>query len=449
MDLKLKQKEFILNGNIKQVMWKLSLPAIIAMVMFGLNAFMDTVYIGQLMSEEALSGVALAYPLTSITFGLGSWAGTGAGNLLSIAIGKKDTNKQQLILSNATFLMLVSTLIFTIPTFIYSDELIKLMGGSGIITTYGSDYLKTTLLAAPFWVYGLGLNFIVRAEGRMKTAAIMMIYGLVINLILTPILIKYADLGVEGAAWATNIGMVIYCLVGYLYFKMGKASFKVNINAIGFQKEIFSDILKSGFPGFIMALMSLIQSIVVLNAIANYGTSSDLAFFASANRILMFLMTPLFGLMRALQPVVGINYGARNYERIKNSFKLFTKTGLLFVLPFWILLTLFPEQSLRLMLPDATFSSLNILHFRVYVVVLPFLPLVFMALTYFPAIENPKPASIIALARQLFFYIPLMILLPKWWGIGGVYYGSTLIDVVITIWILILIVKSFKKLNQT
>lgn len=448
MDLITKQKEFILTESLPKVMWKLSLPAIIAMVLFGLNAFMDTVYIGQLMNEVALSGVALAYPLTSVTFGLGAWAGTGGGNLLSIALGKNDTNTQRLILSNVTILMFVSTLLFAIPSYVFAEELIALMGGSGSVKTYGVLYLRTTLWASPFWVYGLGLNFIVRAEGKMKEAAIMMSFGLIVNLILTPIFIKYFNMGVEGAAWATNVGMLIYCIVGYRYFKKGKASFTANINSLKYDKTIFNNIVKMGFPGLMMSIMGLIQALVVFIAISTYGTTDDLAFFASANRILLFLMTPLFGLMRALQPVIGINYGAKQYKRVKNSFILFSKTGFWLVFPFWLLLNIFPEQSLSLMLPNIQLSTADLWHYRVYVFVLPFLPLVFMALTYFPAIDKPKPASILVLARQLVFYIPLMIFLPKWLGIGGIYYGATAIDIVITIWIVILCLKSFKSLSE-
>ncbi|PKV49235.1 putative MATE family efflux protein [Aquimarina sp. MAR_2010_214] len=448
MDLIAKQKEFILTGALAKVMWKLSLPAIIAMVLFGLNAFMDTVYIGQLMDEIALSGVALAYPLTSITLGLGAWAGTGGGNLLSIALGKNDTNTQRSILSNATILMLITTLLFAIPSYVFAEELIELMGGNGAVKMYGVLYLRATLWASPFWVYGLGLNFIVRAEGKMKEAAIMMSFGLIINLILTPIFIKYFNMGVEGAAWATNTGMLIYCIMGYRYFKKGKASFTANIDSLKYNKPIFNNIVKMGFPGLMMSIMGLVQALVVFIAISKYGTVEDLAFFASANRILLFLMTPLFGLMRSLQPVTGINYGAKQYKRVKSSFVLFSKTGFWLVFPFWLLLTIFPQQSLSLMLPDVQFSTDNLWHFRIYVFVLPFLPLVFMALTYFPAIDKSKPASILVLARQLIFYIPLMIFLPKWFGIGGIYYGATCIDIVITIWIVFLCLKSFKSLSE-
>ena len=448
MDLKDQQKKLILNAGLTKVMWKLSLPAILAMVLFGLNAFMDTVYIGQLMDEIALAGVALAYPLASIMMGLGSWAGTGAANLLSIALGKDDTGTQEKIMANSALVMLITTGIFAIPAYFFAEPLIRMMGGSGQVLAYGVTYFKITLLASPFWVYGLGLNFIIRGEGKMKTAAIMMSYGLIVNLILTPLFIHYLEMGVAGAAWATNIGMLIYCIVGYIYFQRGKASFKSNINSLVYDKTVFQSILKMGFPGFILTIMGLVQAIVVFNAIVGVGNQNDLAFFAAANRILLFIMTPLFGFMRALQPIIGINFGAGFYDRVKDSFILFTKTGFYIVAPFWLMLTVFPETSIRLVLPDMAISTQDLFNLRIYMLVLPILPFVLMSLTFFPAINEEKYGSIIGLARQLVFYVPVMLILPGYFGIDWVYYGSTLIDVVVGIWIFLVVRKLFTKLKS-
>ncbi len=447
------KKQFILNADLTKIMWKLSLPAIFAMMLFGLNAFMDTVYVGQLLDELALGGVAVAYPLTSIAMSIAGLAGTGAGNLLSIVLGKNDLDTQAKILPNTTLIMVVSTLVFALPSYFFAEELISIMGGKGEIHTYGVTYFKISILGSPFWVYGLGMNLIVRGEGKMEKAAMMFIYGLVVNLILTPVFIKYLDMGVGGAAWATNIGMMIYSLIGYLYFRRGKASFKANPNSIKYDASVLKSIAKLGFPGFILSIMSLVQAVVVFNALANIGNEQDLAFFAAANRILFFLMTPLFGLMRALQPVVGVNYGAEQYDRVKHAFILFCKTGFYIVFPFWLIMSIFPQYSLNLILPGITFEESSLWYFRVYIFMLPFLPIVFMSLTFLPAIEKPKFASIIGTARQLVFYVPIMLFLPYYFGLRGIYFGTTAIDLVITVWMLLVVWKQIKLLmiknNQT
>ena len=444
-----KQQQFMLTAGLKKVMWTMSLPAILAMVLYGLNAFMDTIYIGQLLNETALAGVALAYPLTSVMLGLGSWVGTGAGNYISILLGKDDVENQQKVLPNATIFTIITSILFAVPAYLFAEPLIKMMGGYGEVLEYGILYFKITILATPLWIYALQLNMVVRSEGKMWTAAIIMSFGLIANLILTPISIIYFDMGVGGAAWATNIGMLLYCFVGYLYYQQGKASFHSNINSISFDKNVFMSILKLGFPGFILSLMGLVQAIVVFNAVVNYGTDDDLSFFAAANRILLFMMTPLFGFMRALQPVEGVNFGARQYQRVKQAFWLFCKTGFWMVLPFWALFMIFPETSVQMVLPNRILTADEVLNFRIYMAIIPFLPFVFMSLTHLPAIEQPRFASIIGLARQLVFYVPVMLLLPRWLGISGVYIGSTLIDVVVTLWLVVVVLNSFKKMEKT
>ncbi|MEO0405560.1 MAG: MATE family efflux transporter, partial [Bacteroidota bacterium] len=356
------------------------------------------------------------YPLTSIMMGLGSWVGTGAGNFVSILIGKDDESRQIKVLPNATLFSLIVTLIVAMPAYFFAENLIAMMGGEGDILDYGTRYFKVTLLASPLWVYALQLNFVVRAEGKMFTAAMIMASGLLINLILTPLAIKYLHMDVEGAAWSTNLGMLVYCIVGYIYFAQGKASFKANVNKIAFDKEIFLNILKLGFPGFILTLMGLIQAVVVFNAIVNYGTEQDLAFFAAANRIVLFLITPLFGLMRALQPFEGVNFGAGNIDRLKKGFVMFTKTGFWMILPVWIFLMFFPELSIQAVLPDRILTQDEVINFRIYMSIVPLLPFVFMGLTHLPAIEQPKFASIIGLARQVVFYVPVMLILPAYIG---------------------------------
>ncbi|MEM0910220.1 MAG: MATE family efflux transporter, partial [Pseudomonadota bacterium] len=441
----LSQKQKILESPIDKLVWVLSLPAIIAMVLFGLNAFMDTVFIGQLMNQRALAGVAIAYPISSILFGLGTWAGTGAANQLSIALGKDDTKTQTRVLGRMHGLVILFCILFVLPIYFSASLLMTMMGAEGEIHQYGVDYLQHTMMFSPFWILALSYNFVIRAEGKMTQAAIMMGSGLILNLILTPIFIAVLDWGVKGAAWATNIGMAFYTLLGIFYFHMGKASFPTKLFTI------FTDVRQQaalGFSAFIMTIMGLVQAAVVFNVIADHGNDDDLAFFAAANRILMFLMTPLFGLMRAYQPVAGINFGAQQYDRVISSFWVFCRAGCLIVIPVWIVLTLFPEAALNIVLPDNTLSKQDLINFQVYVVVLPFLPFVFMSLTLLPAIEEPKFANILGLARQLVFYVPAMLLLPIWFGLSGVYFGSTVIDVFLTFCLLAIVMSSFKRMKS-
>jgi Na+-driven multidrug efflux pump len=289
---------------------------------------------------------------------------------------------------------------------------------------------------------------IVRAEGKMKSAAVMMGAGLVVNAVANYILMGIFNFGVKGAAWGTNIAMLVYTLIGWLYFGKGFATFKTKIVSIRWDKEIGISIIRLGMSSLIMNVMSLIQAVFVFNALAKYGTTADIAFYGVVYRIFTFLLTPIFGLMRALQPVIGINYGAKQYDRVISSYKIFALAAMLLTLPFWILSMAAPDTILGLMLKDQIFTGAQLAQYRVYMAILPVLSIIFMSMTLFPSINKGKPAAIIGIARQLVFYVPVMLILPKFIGVSGIYYGSFAIDAVIVLWTAFMVKKEFGELRH-
>ena len=443
-----KQKEFILHGNIWKIMVSLSGPAILAMILYGLNTVFDAFFVGRFIGESALAGVSLAYPLTQLSLGLGSLIGVGAGSALSIALGANDLKTQERLLGNVNYLNLLFAAFFTLVGIIFSKSLIIMMGGTGQALTEGINYFRITLFGSIFWIAGLSGNMIIRAEGKMKTAAIMMAIGLLVNIIANYILIVVLKKGVEGAAHGTNLGMLVYTLSSLIYFSKKKASFESKPFAIYRDKNIVRSILSMGTPSLIMTVMSLIQAIVVLNALSHYGSNSDIAFYGIAFRLFTFMLTPIFGLMRALQPVIGINYGAGKNKRVIQSFNIFAIAATCLMIPFWLFIQISPNTLLQIMLPSRTFTAQDLLNFKFFLGLLPFLPIIFMAMTFFPAINKSKPASIMGIARQLLFYVPVMLILPKYFGINWVYYGSFGIDLIIIIWVFFMIKSEFKILSK-
>lgn len=446
--MKDKQKNMILNDNLWEVMFKLSWPAVIAMVLYGLNTVFDAIFVGRFVGESALAGVSLAYPLTQIALGFGSLIGVGAGSALSISLGADDRCTQKKILGNVNYLNVLIGLIFTFVGLIFATPLVKMMGGSGEELIYGVNYFRVTQIGTIFWIAGLSGNMIVRAEGKMKSAAVMMGMGLVVNIITNYILIVLLGMGVEGAAIGTNIGMMVYTVVAFIYFRNGNASFEAVVFSFRRDATIVKDIINMGVPSMIMTVMSLIQAIVVLNAINRYGTVADVAFYGIVFRIFMFMLTPIFGLMRALQPAIGINFGAKQYERVISSFKIFGLAATALMLPFWAVAMVTPETMLHLMLPTRVFLEQDLVNFRIFMALLPILPVIFMAMTFFPAINNSKPAAIMGIARQLVFYVPVMLIMPKFYGIEWIYIGAFAIDTVISIWVFYMVMKEFNRLRR-
>ena len=443
-----KQKQFILNGNLWKIMINLSWPAVIAMVLYGFNAVLDAIFVGRFVGETALAGVSVAYPLSQINLGFGSLIGVGAGSVLSIALGSQDKRTQERMLGNVNSLSVIITIIYMVLGLLFSTRLIGVMGGTGEALAFGDRYFRVTVFGAFFWVYGLSGNMIIRAEGRMKTAAVMMGTGLIVNAIANYVLIVLLDLGVEGAAWGTNIAMLVYTLLGWFYFGSGRASFKSKLFTFHIDKEITGSILRLGASSMLMTVMTLVQAVVVFNALSRYGTVSDIAFYGVVYRVFQFLLTPIFGLMRALQPVLGINYGAKQYERVIRSYKIFAVTAMLLTLPFWLLSLAAPGSVLGLMLKDQVFTGAQFTYFRIYMAILPVLSFIFMGMTLFPSIDKGKPAAIIGIARQLVFYVPVMLILPRIIGVSGIYFGSFAIDAIITLWTVLMVKNEFSQLRK-
>ncbi|MDH6253810.1 putative MATE family efflux protein [Chryseobacterium sp. H1D6B] len=442
------RKTFILKGDLKKVMWETSWPAVAAIVLYGVNNFLDAMFVGYLINTQALAAVGMAYPLSQIVLGFGRLVGTGAGAAVSIWIGEGREDKLYNLFSSFNFLCIFFSLICTIPAYLYAHELMAMMGAKGALQTIAVEYFRVTLIGTVFWIYGLALNMLVRSEGKMKTAAKMIAVGLVIDIILKPIFISAFGMGVSGAAWATNCGMIIYSLLGFYYYAKGKSSFKTNWKSVSYDSSIGKRILKLGLPEMILSVMGVVQSIIIFNAIAAYGTERDISFFTVLNRFFLFLLTPLFGLMRGLQPVVGINFGAGQYQRARKFLKTYILAGIAVLFPFFFIALFFPEQLIGLMLPGYKVSAGQILDFRLFFSVLPLLPITVLALSYYPAVNDSKKASFLVLLRQIVLYIPLMLILPYYFGIKSIYWGSALIEITVGI-VTLLFLKNYQSKKMT
>ncbi|NKI34491.1 MATE family efflux transporter [Wenzhouxiangella sp. XN79A] len=439
------QARLILEGSPFRVLVRMAVPAVAVMLMFGLNSVMDAVYIGQLIGEQALAGVSLAFPITQLTLGLGSLGGIGGGVLLSIAIGRGDSDLLRRLPGTCVGIAALLAAGYGVLGVGLAETLVRGMGATGPLEPIAASYLRAHAWGGIASIAGLTLNMLLRGEGKMALAALYMGLGLVANLVLTPLFIAVFDWGVAGAAWATNLGALLGGLLVWLRFARGRASYPVDARYVGVGRALAGRIARLGVPAMISSSMGLVQAAVVFNVLSRIGNEQDIAFFGAAWRVLMFLLTPLFGLMRAFQPVAGINYGAGRWDRVRLHYWVFVAAGLVLVLPIWALLNLFPAEALAIMLPEVVFSDRDLHHFRVLMVVLPALPIVFTALSLLPAVERPGLATGVSVARQLVLYVPVMLLLPRWVGIPGVYYGATAIDLLCAVWLLLIVLTVFRR----
>lgn len=438
----------ILEGNLWQVMVKLSLPGILAMLLIGMNAFVDALFVGRLIGKDALAGISLAFPLTYITTGVASMLGVGSASILSRAIGSGDMDRQRAIFGNLTILSLIASIILTIPGYIYAKQLVGFMGGSGTVLNLGVTYYQTLVIGSFFSVYSVSTSMIIRAEGKIKQSMIYTGFSMVLNMVLNPIFISTLGLGVKGAALATIISTTVYSALNFSFFIGGKSSVPIDTKSFKLASWLLPEIFAIGFATLFMQVMTLIQQMLIFKSISNYGSDWDIAFMGATIRIFMLTIIPVFGLMQALQPVLGINFGANNIERVKSASKVFLLAGTGMILLLWSPMQFFPEFFLGMMLPDANFTPNDFNNFRIIMLVLPGFPLIMVGVTMYQSIGNAKMASILTIARQFFLFIPAILILPRFFGLNGIYYSMSGVDIIITLAVAVFMFLEFGKFGK-
>jgi len=438
----------ILSDNIWRLMVKFSVPGILGMLLIGLNTFVDALYVGQLLGEDALAGISLAFPLTYIFTGVASMLGVGSASVLSRAIGAGDSASQKKIFGNLTMMVVIFSVFLTAVGFFFSQELIAFMGGSDDVLVIGSDYFRMLVLGSAFNVFAISSSMLIRAEGQIKQAMIYTGASMIFNMILNPIFILVLGLGVKGAALATVVSTMVCAILNFRFFTSGKSSIPVDKTHYALAPELIPQVLSIGSASFLMQIMTLIQQVLIFKSLSIYGSHEDIAFMGATTRIFMLAVIPVFGMMQALQPIIGMNYGAGNIERVKKSAKVFLFSGTLLVVLLWLPMQIFSEGTLSLLLPEANFTPNDIKNFRIIMLVLPGLPLIMVGVTMYQAIGNAKMAGILTIMRQIVLFIPAIIFVPTFLGVDGIYLSMTAVDIIIVAAVAIFMLFEFDKFGQ-
>ncbi|MBT8218271.1 MAG: MATE family efflux transporter [Bacteroidia bacterium] len=434
----------ILKGDLWKLLWRFSLPAIIGMSINGINAFFDGLFVGQFVGQSAVAAISLAFPLTFITAGFSAMIGVGGSSILSQAIGSGNTEVQQNVLSTATSLSIIVSVVLMILGIYFAPEMIGFLGGTGEILDQGVLYYRITLVGAFFRIHAVAVNMLIRAEGKVKEAMSMSIVTALCNIVLNYIFMGILDLGIAGAAWATVASMFIFTIIGYGYYLMGNANYEVNPLSLSLQSKFAIPILKIGVSAMMMQIMFFVQQSIVFLVIKKYGGDWDIALMGTTYRVLLLMIFPSFGFAIAFQPIAGINYGAQIIERIIRGFRLFSFTSTIALIIPWTLVMLFPAIVLGWMLPEADFSDQDIFHVRMMLCTLPIFPSFFIGTTLFQATGEAKMAAFMTIFRDLALFVPFAIILPIYYGVGGIYYTSIPINIITIGLIVFFISRQFK-----
>ena len=432
-----------------RLMVSLSVPAIIGMLVVGLYNLMDAIFVGQMIGTSAMGAISVAYPFTLINNGIATLIGVGSASVLSRAVGKKDQETVDKIMGNLIALNLILGIIITIIGMSFTKQILTLSGAQGEILDNAERYLQIIFAGSLFVNFAQSANMVMRGEGALKKAMLIMGTGAIINIILDPIMIsmlKAKGLGIEGAAYATVISQIIMAVITIWYFV--KKSKNVRIHKIRLENTLLPEIMGVGFSAMLMQVMTLVQQTILYNVAAQHGGESWQIILGATLRVQAFAFIPLWGMSQGFQPAAGTNFGAKQYDRVKQIMKVFSIGATALTLIFYIPIEFAPSTVLSWFITDPEIVKQGITNFRILFGIYFLYGFMIMVITLMQSLGKASKASILVLSRQLILFIPFVILVPKAIGIDGVFIAPALVDFIVCIVALLMVMSEFKNMGK-
>ncbi|MDY0236846.1 MAG: MATE family efflux transporter [Gudongella sp.] len=424
------RRNLILAGRPYSLAIKMSIPAIAGMVSVALYSFMDSIFVGQMIDGYAMTAVSVTYPFTLLNTGISALVGVGSASVLSRAIGRRDGDTTDRIMGNLLTTVTVLSLAVMAVMLVFTRPILSLTGAEGQVLEYAVSYAGIVFLGSVFVNLAQASNMVLRGEGVFREAMGIMAAGAILNIILDPVFITaFGDNGIEGAAWATVVSQAVQLIITLVYFKRRKEG--VRLSAPRFDRTIASQVSSVGMSAMLMQVLTLIQQSLLLWSAARYGGPDYQMIMAAVLRIQAFAFIPLWGVSQGFQPVAGTNYGAGEYGRVRECTFAFIAVATFVALLIYMPMEIMPGTMLSLFITDSAIVSMGIDASRI--MFLPFITfgIMIIAITLLQSTGNARTASLLALSRQVFLYVPLVLVVPVLMSseVIGVFVGSMLAEI--------------------
>ncbi len=427
------------TDSIPRLLYKLGLPATVGMLVNALYNVVDTIFLGQGVGSLAISALTVALPIQTMILGVGMMAGIGAASLISRSLGEGKAEQADAVAGNAFLSIFLLGTLMMLAGQLFMDPILRLFGASPTVLPYAREYMRIIMLGWLWFPLVITGNNIARSEGAARAAMFTMVIGTGLNIVLDPIFIFLLDMGIAGAAWATIISQMASLLFLLRYYLRGGSMIRLGLRYLVPQKNILREIYGVGASVFASQLSASLVGIVMNQSLVLYGGDLALAAFGVVYRVHMFIFMPLFGTVQAFQPIAGYNYGARNYERLKESVRDSLIVLTLIASAGTLVLQLFPGAVMRVFTPEADLIALGSQALRIMSILVPIIGVQVLGGVLYQAIGKPGPAMFLALLRQVILTLPLVVILPRVWGLAGVFLVfpvADLLSVVITGWMI-------------
>lgn len=424
------------------------MPAIVAMTASSLYHVIDSIFIGQGVGPLAISGLALTFPFMNLTAAFGAAVGVGASTCISVKLGQKDYSTAQKILGNTVVLNLIIGISLSIICIAFLDPILFFFGASENTLPYARDYMLIILLGNVFSHMFFGMNAILRTAGKPRHAMYATIFTVVMNIILAPLFIYTFDMGISGAAYATILSQVMALVWQMKLLTDKRELLHIRSGTFGLEKSILQNILGIGMSPFAMNVCACVVVIFVNKGLQEYGGDLSLGAYGIANRMAFIFVMITMGINQGMQPIAGYNFGAQRMDRLMQVLKYSIIAATVVTTTGFMVAELVPTLCARLFTSDATLIGMSATAIRIIMVTFPIVGFQMVITNFFQSIGKAKISMFLSLSRQMLFLLPLLITLPLWFGVDGIWWAMPISDTIAALVTLVLMATYMKKFRR-
>ncbi len=437
------------DANIARLMVKYFVPAFVGVFVNALYNIVDRIFIGQGVGAEALSGISVIFPVMLIMMGFGMLIGIGTGVYVSINLGKRNTIRAEQTLGTGFALMLLVSVLIMVVTYLLKVPILRAFGTTNETFQFANDYLNIILAGTPFMVVGFSLNNVIRSEGNARIAMYSMLISAGTNIVLDPIFIFWLDMGVKGAALATVISMFVLMVWVLFHFRGRRAVIRLkNIN-IRVKRDILIEIVAIGMAPFTMQIANSVVQGLINKKLIEFGGDLAVGAMGIVNSVLSLVIMAIVAINMASQPIIGFNYGAKSVARVKEALRLSLIAATLIAVISFTFIEAIPGVLVLMFNNDsAELYNISVHGLRLVVLGLPVVGFQIVASHFFQAIGKAKIAMFATLFRQVITLIPLLFILPGFWGISGIWLAYPISDLLSALVVALFLVKQWQRLPQ-
>lgn len=434
-----------------QLLLQYSLPAIIAMTATSLYNIIDSIFIGRGVGADAIAGLAITFPLMNLVFAFCFLIAAGGTTLSSIFLGQKDENKAIETLHSVSLLSVVHGILFGSITLLFLEPILSFFGATETTMPYAYDFMQTILLITPITFIYFSLINLMRAVGHPKKAMISTLLSVLINIILAPIFIFVFQWGIKGAAWATNISQIISVIWILSHFVNKNHLIRYRKGYKWFDSKLAMKMYGIGLSPFIINVCSCLVVIIINKLLIKYGGEYgdyNVGAYGIVNRVAMLSIMIMLGISQGMQPILGYNFGAAEWDRVKQTLRYSIYIAAIVSVSGWLICEIMPNTITLMFTDDIILIALAERGFFLYFLFWPLVGPQIIIQNFFQSIGMPKVSIILSTFRQIIIIIPLLFILSHYFGTDGVWIGLSGSDLLASVLAIIVLVVEIRKLNR-